>query len=200
MKLLQITSSPRGTESTSTMLANKITNKIKEAYPDIQVTQRDLIKEPHPLIDTFTLNALFTEPQARTIEQKNRVMLDDSLINQIMETDIIVIGAPMYNFGIPVQLKAWLDAICRVGATFTYDENGSTGLVSGKKIYLAASRGGNYLGMPEDYQLPYLQHVLGFLGMTDIQLVVAEGLDMGPDAQQTGYANAYEQLNNISIG
>lgn len=200
MKLLQITSSPRGSESSSTMLADKITNKIKEAYPDIQVTQRDLIKEPHPLIDTFTLNALFTEPQDRTIEQKNRVMLDDILIEQVMDADIIVIGSPMYNFGIPVQLKAWLDAICRVGTTFSYDENGSMGLVHGKKVYLAASRGGNYLGMPEDYQLPYLQHVLGFLGMTDINLVVAEGLDMGPDAQQAGYANAHEQLNNISIG
>ncbi|MGL5341228.1 MAG: FMN-dependent NADH-azoreductase [Aeromonas veronii] len=199
MKLLQITSSPRGAESTSTMLANKITNKIKEIYPDIKITQRDLITEPHPIVDNFTLNALFTEPQDRTIEQKNRVMLDDILIEQVMDSDIIVIGSPMYNFGIPVQLKAWLDAICRVGATFTYDENGSTGLVTGKKVYLAASRGGNYLGMPEDYQLPYLQHVLGFLGMTDIQLVVAEGLDMGPDAQQIGFDKAYEQLKDLHV-
>lgn len=199
MKLLQITSSPRGAESTSTMLANKITNKIKEIYPDIKITQRDLITEPYPIVDNFTLNALFTEPQDRTIEQKNRVMLDDILIEQVMDSDIIVIGSPMYNFGIPVQLKAWLDAICRVGATFTYDENGSTGLVTGKKVYLAASRGGNYLGMPEDYQLPYLQHVLGFLGMTDIQLVVAEGLDMGPDAQQIGFDKAYEQLKDLHV-
>jgi FMN-dependent NADH-azoreductase len=197
MKILQLTSSPRLSQSTSTALAEKITARIKVGSPNAQVFRRDLVSEPHPLIDDYAVEALFTAPEQRTVEQKARVALDDALIEQLMDVDVIVVGAPMYNFGIPVQLKAWVDAVCRVGVTFTYDENGSNGLVSGKKVYLAVSRGGNYLGMPEDYQLPYLQYVLSFLGMTDIEVIVAEGMDMGADSQVRGMDSAYGKIETL---
>jgi FMN-dependent NADH-azoreductase len=103
----------------------------------------------------------------------------------------------MYNFGIPVQLKNWIDAIARRGVTFRYTEHGSEGLLAGKKVYVALARGGRYRDTPADSQVPYLKTVLGFLGLTDIEFVYAEGLSMGPDAERQAYADAMAQIRDV---
>jgi FMN-dependent NADH-azoreductase len=108
----------------------------------------------------------------------------------VQAADVLVIGVPMYNFGISTQLKNWIDAIARAGVTFRYTENGPEGLLKGKKVFIAFARGGRYRGTAADTQTPYLQTVLGFLGMTEIRFVYAEGLNMGEDAVKQGFAEA----------
>ncbi len=120
--------------------------------------------------------------------------LDDALIAEIQAADVVVLGVPMYNFGVPAQLKNWIDAISRAGVTFRYTEKGPEGLLKGKKVYVALTRGGKYRNTPADTQVPYLKTVFTFLGLTDVHFVYAEGLAMGPDAEQTAIASAYEQI------
>ena len=119
---------------------------------------------------------------------------DDALIAEMKAADVIVLGVPMYNFGVPAQLKNWIDAISRAGVTFRYTEKGPEGLLKGKNVYVALTRGGKYRNTPADTQVPYLQTVLAFLGMTDVHFVYAEGLAMGPDAERTAIASAYEEI------
>lgn len=158
---------------------------------------RDLAANPHPVLDEAALGALFTPPDQRTPEQAARVALDDALIAQTQSADVITLGVPMYNFGVPVQLKTWIDAIARAGVTFRYTENGPEGLIKGKKVYLALARGGIYRDTPNDSQVPYLKTVLGFLGMTDIECVYAEGLAMGEEAAVQAFASAEAQLDEL---
>lgn len=110
------------------------------------------------------------------------------LIAEVQAAEVIVLGVPMYNFGVPAQLKNWIDAISRNGVTFRYTENGPEGLLKGKKVYVALARGGRYRGTEADSQVPYLRTVLGFLGMTDMHFIYAEGLNMGPEAAKKGFA------------
>lgn len=190
MKILQINSSARSAGANSTRLADAITTRLKAANPGAVVELRDLAANPHPVLDEAALGALFTPAEQRSPEQAARVALDDALIAQVQSADAIVIGVPMYNFGVPVQLKTWIDAIARAGVTFRYTENGPEGLIKGKKVYVALARGGVYRDTPADSQVPYLKGVLGFLGMTDVEFIYAEGLAMGPEAADKAFAEA----------
>ena len=114
----------------------------------------------------------------------------DELVAELKASDLVIIAAPMYNFNIPTQLKNWIDLVARAGVTFRYTENGPEGLLKGKKVYVALARGGRYRGTENDTQTPYLKMVLGFLGMTDVHFIYAEGLNMGPEAVQQGFAEA----------
>ena len=195
MKILQINSSARSAGANSTRLADTITARLKAANPAAVVELRDLAANPHPVLDEAALGALFTPAEQRSPEQAARVALDDALIAQVQAADVIVLGVPMYNFGVPVQLKTWIDAIARAGVTFRYTENGPEGLLKGKKVYIAFARGGRYRGTAADTQTPYLQTVLGFLGMTDLHFVYAEGLNMGEDAVKQGFAEAAADID-----
>ncbi|MDE2441393.1 MAG: NAD(P)H-dependent oxidoreductase, partial [Betaproteobacteria bacterium] len=168
MKILQINASARSAGSNSTRLADAITARLQAQNPNAVVELRDLASDPHPVLDEATLGALFTPAEQRTPEQATRVALDDALIAQVQAVDTIVLGVPMYNFGVPVQLKTWIDAIARAGVTFRYTANGPEGLLKGKKVYVALARGGLYRDTPADSQTPYLKNVLAFLGMTDV--------------------------------
>ena len=190
MKILQINSSARSAGANSTRLADAVTTRLKAANPGAVVELRDLAAHPHPVLDEAALGALFTPAEQRSPEQAARVALDDALIAQVQSADAIVIGVPMYNFGVPVQLKTWIDAIARAGVTFRYTENGPEGLVKGKKVYVALARGGIYRDTPADSQVPYLKGVLGFLGMTDVEFIYAEGLAMGPETADKAFAEA----------
>jgi FMN-dependent NADH-azoreductase len=194
MNILQINSSARRDASQSTRLATRIVERLRDADPEATVTVRDLNLVPHPILDEAALGALFTPAESRTAEQSARVAQDDALIAEVMAADAIVLGVPMYNFGVPAQLKNWIDAISRAGVTFRYTEKGPEGLVKGKTVYVALTRGGKYRNTPSDTQVPYLRTVFGFLGMTDVHFVYAEGLAMGPDAEQKAIASAYEQI------
>ena len=195
MHILQINASARRDGANSTRVANQITARLQAANLGATLTLRDLAVTPHPLLDEAALGALFTPAASRSPEQAARVALDDALIAEIQAHDTIVLGVPMYNFGVPVQLKSWIDAIARAGVTFRYTASGPEGLLTGKTVYLALARGGLYRDTPNDSQVPYLKSVLGFLGLTDVRFIYAEGLAMGPEAAAKGFAQAEADLN-----
>ena len=197
MKILQINSSARSAGANSTRLADSITARLKAANPAAVLELRDLAANPHPVLDEAALGALFTPADQRTPEQAARVALDDALIAQVQSADAIVLGVPMYNFGVPVQLKTWIDAIAKAGVTFRYTENGPEGLIKGKKVYVALARGGLYRDTPADSQVPYLKGVLGFLGMTDVEFIYAEGLAMGPESADKAFAAAEAAIGAV---
>lgn len=200
MNILQIHSSARADGSHSSRLAHRIVERVQAALPegaDARITVRDLGRTPHPELNEGALQALFTPAEQRTPEQAARVALDDALIAELRVADVVVLGVPMYNFGVPAPLKNWIDAISRAKVTFQYTATGPEGLLTGKKVYVALTRGGQYRNTPADTQVPYLKMVLSFLGMTDIQFVYAEGLAMGPEAEQQALASAQEQIDGL---
>jgi len=189
MNILHVTSSLRGAESESSRVTNSIVAKLSAANPGATVVTRDLARDPHPQLDEAALGALFTPVESRTPVQAARVALDDALIAQVQAADVVVIGAPMYNFGIPVQLKSWFDAIARAGVTFRYTETGPEGLLKGKKVFVATARGGIY-PLDADPQVPFVRMLLNFLGMTDHTFVYSAAQAMGPEASSKGRAEA----------
>ncbi len=200
MNILQINSSARADGSHSTALAKSIVERVQSSLPATEaasITVRDLGREPHPELNEATLQALFTPVESRTPEQAARVALDDALIAELQAADVVVLGVPMYNFGVPASLKNWIDAISRAKVTFRYTENGPEGLLKGKKVYVALTRGGQYRNTPSDSQVPYLKTVFAFLGMTDVQFVYAEGLAMGLEAEQRALTSARAQIEEV---
>jgi len=197
MNILQVNSSARTVGSHSTRLANDIVQRLQAAKPSAALTVRDLGRNPHPALDEAALQALFTPAEQRSPEQAARVAQNDALIAELEAADVLVMGVPMYNFGVSAALKSWIDAVARAGVTFKYTDKGPVGLLQGKKVYVALARGGLYRDTPADTQVPYLKSVLGFLGMTDIQFVYAEGLAMGPEAEQKALASAEAQIADV---
>ena len=197
MNILQVNSSARTEGSHSTKLANALVERIRADNSGATLTVRDLSRTPHLPLDESTLQALFTPVDQRTPEHAARVALDDALIAEIQAADVVVLGVPMYNFGVSAQLKNWIDAISRAQVTFRYTANGPEGLLKGKKVYVALTRGGIYRNTPSDTQVPYLQMIFAFLGMTDVQFVYAEGLAMGPAAEQNALASAHSQIAEL---
>jgi len=197
MKILQVNSSVRGAASASTRLASSIVKQLTSLDPKAEVVVRELGKQP--ILDEAALQALFTPADARSPEQAARVAIDDATIAEIQSADVVVLGVPMYNFGVPVQLKAWIDAISRAGVTFRYTENGPEGLIKGKKVFAGLARGGLYRNTPADSQVPYLKSVLGFLGMTDVTFIHAEGLSMGEEAAAKAFAEAEAEIAGLKL-
>ena len=204
MHILQVNSSARayanGAGSHSTRLANELVQRLRQAHPGAQLTLRDLRLNPHPVLDEPALQALFTPAEHRTPAQAARVALDDELIDELMAADVVVLAAPMYNFGVSAQLKAWIDAVSRAGRTFRYTEKGPIGLVTGKTVYVVRTSGGMHRASPTDQVTPYLQTLLGFLGMTDVRFVYAEGLAMGPQAEQRAIDSARAEMDQWLSG
>jgi FMN-dependent NADH-azoreductase len=198
MNILQINSSVQGGNSHSTRIASAITARLRGWNPDAEVTLRDLGSNPLPVLDTPAVAALFTPADKRTPEQVARVAQYDVVIAELQAADALVLGVPMYNLGIPSQLKTWVDAIFRAGVTFRYTANGPEGLVQGKKVYVAFSRGGIYRDTAFDTQTPYLRVLLGFLGMTDVQLVYGEGFAMGDEAVRKAEAEVRKQIETLA--
>ncbi|WP_374675255.1 FMN-dependent NADH-azoreductase [Ideonella sp.] len=198
MHILQVNSSARvfenGQGSHSSRLASELVAGLRTAHPEATLTVRDLARQPHPVLDEAALGALFTPPEARSAEQAARVALDDALIAEIQAADVVVLGVPMYNFGVSAQLKNWIDAIARSRVTFQYTDKGPVGLLTGKTVYAVLARGGIYRDTPADSQVPYLTSVLGFLGMTDVRFIYAEGVAMGPEAEARALAAARAEI------
>ncbi|HAQ20611.1 MAG TPA: FMN-dependent NADH-azoreductase [Prolixibacteraceae bacterium] len=177
-KILHIISSPRGGESYSIKLGNAIVDKIKSVYPGSTVKENNLAKNQFPHLDEAQIASFFTPEEFRTPENLEAVRNSDKAINEIMEADILVIGAPFYNFSIHSTLKAWIDHIARAGVTFRFTEKGYEGLVHGKKVYIAVASGGIYSDgamQSYDFSAPYLKAILGFLGITDVNVIRVEG-------------------------
>lgn len=190
--VLLLISSPRGDASLSTQVATELANQI----PNARVTVRDLGSAPVPHIGPDFLQANFTPEANRTPEQKATLALSDTLIAELLAADVVVIGAGMINFGPPSGLKAWLDQVIRAGQTFRYGEGGPVGLVTGKKVFLVLATGGIYSSgplAPMNHMEPHLQTSLGFLGMTDIEIVRIEGSALGPEITAQALATARTQ-------
>lgn len=193
MNILQINASAR-TGANSTRVADSITARLQAANPNATLTLRDLASAPIPFLDETALGALFTPAEQRSREQADLVARYDAEIAAVQAADVLVLGVPMYNLGVSVQFKSWIDAIARAGVTFRYTEKGPEGLLTGKKVYVALARGGRYRDGAFDTQVPYLKVVLGFLGMSDVEFVYAEGLNMGAEAAEQGFAEAAADL------
>ena len=200
MKILQVNTSARAEGSNSTRVATSISQRLREADPDATLAVRDLATEPIPVLDGAALEALSTPAEKRSKEQAAVVALYDRLIAEVQQADVLVLGVPMYNFGNSVQLKSWIDAIARAGVTFRYTANGPEGLLRGKKVYVALTRGGHYRNTPADTQVPYLETVLAFLGMDDVQFIYAEGLALGAEAEASALADAHAQIDEVLAG
>jgi FMN-dependent NADH-azoreductase len=192
--ILQINSAARSQNATSTLLVNELTEKLQQANPGAKLVVRNLQAEPLPHLDDSILGAFFTPADQRSPEQTAISARSEALIDELKAADIIVIGAPMYNFGISSQLKTYFDFISRAGLSFQYTATGSEGFVTGKKVFVVTARGGQYVGTPDDTHTLYLQTFLGFLGMTDVQFIYAEGLAMGPDVAGAALAGAREAI------
>ena len=179
--ILHLSSSVRGHESFSLQLGNAIVRQLLEKYPDSVVEDVDLLHTNIPHLDSGHLRAFFTPPEKLTADDIHARRYSDAAIDQLMKADIIVIGAPLYNFGISSTLKAWIDHITRAGKTFRYDEHGPEGLVKEKKVYIAMSSGAVYSSgsfQSYDFVSPYLKTMLGFLGMTDVTIFRVEGVNV----------------------
>lgn len=197
MKVLHISGSLFSQQGNSSALASHFLEQIKARHPEAQVQVRDLAREPVPHLDAATLQANMTPPDQRSPEQAQQAQLSDLLIEELMASDILVLSVPMYNFGIPSTLKAWIDQIARAGTTFRYTANGPEGLVQGKKAYVLGARGGAYAGTPLDTQTPYLKTVLGFIGITEVEFVFAEKLNMNPEQAPAILAEAKQEIATL---
>jgi FMN-dependent NADH-azoreductase len=196
--LLQINTSLNSHQGQSSQLANRLVANWKAKHADGQVVVRDLAAEPVPHLDGARFGAFLTKPEDRTPEQQVVAAFSDALIDELKSAQVIVLGLPLYNFGIPSTLKAYIDHIARAGSTFSYTATGPVGLLTGKKVYVLAARGGKYAGTPLDSQTDYIRAFFGFLGMTDIEFIYAEGLAMGEEPKQAALAQAHQQLEQLA--
>lgn len=191
--LLHIKSSIFGDGGKSSQLAADFIKKWQEIEPQGQVVIRDLINNATPHLDADIVTALMTGEADRSTAQQEVATHSDKLINEIRQADLIVIGVPMYNFGIPSQMKAYLDQLARAGITFKYTDQGPIGLLDDKPVYLFATRGGLYRDSGADFQIPFMTQFLNFIGLKNIDIIYAEGLNMG-DMADTSLAAAKQQI------
>lgn len=195
MKLLHIDSSPLGAQSVSRELTRRTVAKWQASNPGTVVEYLDLAADAPSHLDIDSLGfRLGLDADSLTGAQKRENAVTERLLNQFLAADVVVVGAPMYNFSIPSQLKAWIDRVAQAGRTFKYTETGPVGLAAGKTVIVASSRGGAYAGNPAlsflDHQESYLKAVFGFFGITDVRFVRAEGVAMGDAAKAQGIAAA----------
>lgn len=172
LSVLRIDASARRTGSATRDLTDRI---VDDLSPD-RITVRDLAETALPQIDESWIEANFTAASDRTDEQATRLELSDALVAELETADVIVIGAPIYNFSIPASLKAWIDLVARAGRTFRYSADGPVGLLTGKRAVVAMASGGTRIGSELDYSSDYLRHVLGFLGIHDVTVVTSDGV------------------------
>jgi FMN-dependent NADH-azoreductase len=199
--ILFVSSSPRRTASYSNQVAFALLEKLEDADPRAEVTVRDLARDPLPHIDEDFVTATRGPDGPQTDAQKAIAARSDALVDELIAADTVVIAAPMINFTIPSTLKTWIDYIARAGRTFSYSESGPKGLVTGKRVFLVVARGGIYSGDKRqfDFQLPYLLHVLAFLGMTDVEVIEVEGTAFGPQAAERAVAAALAAVGTATL-
>lgn len=197
--LLQLNASINNSNGQSSQLANQFVAAFHEKHPQAQIIVRDLAAaEAVPHLDAERFGAFITEREQRSNAQHAVVAYSDALIAELQRVDVIVLGLPMYNFGIPSQLKAYFDHIARAGVTFKYTDKGPEGLLTGKKVYVFAARGGLYAGTPLDTQTSYVRDFLRFLGMSDVEFVYAEGLAISAQSKEAGLARAVAEIARLA--
>ncbi len=196
--LLVIDSSPNTETSVSRDLTKQFVEDWRRNEPSVEVAHRDVGVTPPPHLDYATIGAYYTPPDALSAAQQSALRLSDQIVSEAEAADVIVIGSPMHNFGISSGLKTWVDHLARVGRTFQYTDSGPEGLLGGRKVFVLAARGGAYgEGSPAaamDMQEPYLRTILGFVGLTDVTFIHAEGIAGGMAGKEKAQAQITELL------
>jgi FMN-dependent NADH-azoreductase len=191
-QILIVEASPRGADSASRQLARKLKERLETQYPEARFVDRDLARDPLPHLDYRTVKAIFTRDQTEAESLKGALNLSNQATEEVLSSDLLVIASPLWNFGLPSALKAWVDHIIRPGRTFRYTADGVEGLALGKKAILVLASGGVFTEGPWkawDTEEPYLRLILSFIGITDVQTVRAQGMNipaLAPDAIPTG--------------
>ncbi|MBM0107754.1 FMN-dependent NADH-azoreductase [Steroidobacter sp. S1-65] len=194
--LLQINASLAGAEGQSSRLAHRFVADWQAQHPGGHVIMRDLASDPVPHLTAERFQAFLSPPEARTLEQSAAAEYSDALIAELKAADTIVFAVPMYNFSVPSTLRAYFDHIARAGVTFSYTASGPEGLLKGKKAYVFITRGGIYPDAA-DTQTPYLKQFLGFIGITDVTFVYAQGLAMGQETAQKSITAAHSAIEEL---
>lgn len=195
--LLQINTSMFSAGGQSSRLAEQFVAEWRKSNPDGRVIARDIGREPVPHLTAERFQSFLAKPEERTPEQQAVAGFSDALIEELKSADVVVLGLPMYNFGVPSTLKAYFDHVARAGVTFRYTEKGPVGLLAGRKVYVFAARGGLYAGTPLDTQTSYVRDFLRFLGMDDVEFVYAEGLAMGDASKGEALAKAGRAIESL---
>jgi len=195
--ILQLNTSLFGDGAQSSKLASQLVAGLAAAEPS-RVIVRDLGRDPVPHLSAERFQAFTTAPDQRTPQQQRLAAESDALIDELRAAGTVVIGLPMYNFGVPSTLKAWFDHVARAGITFRYTESGPVGLMTGKKAYVIATRGGRYAGTPRDVQSAFVRQFLGFIGITDVEFVYVEGLALGAESRDTALRAADDHLDQLA--
>jgi FMN-dependent NADH-azoreductase len=195
--LLTLKTSLYSEQGESSRLADAFAQAWQAREPASRIIVRDLAADPVPHLTAERFGAFLAKAEERTAEQQGVVDYSDRLIAELKDADAIAIGLPLYNFGVPSMLKAYFDHIARAGVTFRYTAQGPVGLLTGKKAYVFATRGGQYAGSPLDNQTAYVRQFLAFLGITDVEFVYAEGLAIGPDVKKTALARAQRVVADL---
>ena len=196
--LLKLNASIFGENGASSRLTNAFVARWVAAHPGAHVIERDLATDPLPHLTADVFAGFNAQPAERTAAQQAAVDTSDALIDELERADVIVLGLPMYNFGVPSTLKAYFDYIARGGKTFRYTENGPEGLLTGKEAYVFATRGGVYAGAASETETSYVRQFLSFLGITDIEFVYAEGLALGDAARAAAFASAARAIDELT--
>jgi len=194
-KILHIDASALGERSESRLLSSDFIQRWGILHPEDEVIQRDIVNTPLPHMDGFTLGSMMTPAAERTSEQQTAANLAEELVQEFLDTDVLVLGVPMYNLGIPSTLKAWVDHISVAGRTFEYTANGPRGLSGDKQVYILSTRGGVYGdNNPMEHQVSYMKTIFGFLGISDVHTIQAEGLNISPENRDQSIAAAHTQI------
>ena len=196
--LLQINASMFSNDGQSSRLSGQFVSAWREAHPQGKVVVRDLAAAPVPHLDAQRFGAFLSKPEERSAQQQAVLDFSDGLIEELRNADVIALGLPMYNFGVPSALKAYFDHVARAGVTFRYTENGPVGLLKGKKAYIFATRGGVYTGSALDTQTGYVRDFLRFIGIDDVDFVYAEGLNMGEESKQRSLDSAAASIRTLA--
>ena len=194
MTLLQIQSSLLAGDGQSSRLAERFVSEFRRSHPAADLIVRDVGRDPVPHLTAERFQAFLATPEARTRGQQAIVGYSDALVEELRRADTIVIGLPLYNFGVPSSLKAYFDHVARAGVTFRYTANGPEGLLTGKKAIVFATRGGKYAGTPLDTQTGFVRDFLRFIGIDDVEFVYAEGLAMGDAPKAEALAGAERRI------
>jgi FMN-dependent NADH-azoreductase len=195
-KILLVTSSAAGAQSRTRQVSDRVVQALVAREPGSRVVVRDVAREPLPHLDAAFVAGMGRAEEERSAAQHEALSRSDALVDELVAADIVVIAAPMYNFGIPSALKAWIDHVARAGRTFRYTANGPEGLLRGKRALLVLSRGGVYTKGPMlrlEFQESYLRGVLGFLGIDDVRSIHIEGVAFGVDVAEAALNRALVQ-------
>lgn len=199
-QLLQINSSLWGEQSRSSQLAAELVSQLSEGFTAVERVNRDLSLDPIPHLSAEAYDAFSVAPEDLSLQQRQALVLSDKLTDELRAADVIVLTAPMYNYGLPSALKAWVDHVARINVTFAYGDKGMEGLLKGKKLYVVSTRGGKHAGTERDFQTPLLQQVFGMMGITDITMIYAEGTAFGEEAAAESIDQARQQIANLTLG